>query len=41
MLTVLALVAVAAGLLICAGSVVSLWLDSRKEGNRGGSTHVE
>jgi hypothetical protein len=40
MLTVLALVAIAAGMLICAGSLVSLWIASRRQGNEG-STHVE
>jgi hypothetical protein len=33
MLTTLALVAIAAGMLICVGSVISLWLDSRKQDN--------
>jgi hypothetical protein len=33
MLTVLALVAIAAGMLISVGSVVSLWIDSRKHDN--------
>jgi hypothetical protein len=41
MLTVLALIAIAAGLLICAGSVASLWIDSRKQDNDRSSTDVE
>jgi hypothetical protein len=41
MLTVAALIAIAVLLLVSLGSVAKLWLDSRKEGNRGGSTHVE
>jgi uncharacterized protein (DUF3084 family) len=40
MLTVLALVAIATGMLICAGSLASLWIASRRQGNEG-STHVE
>jgi hypothetical protein len=35
MLTVAALVAIAAGTLISAGTVVRLWIDSSKQDNKG------
>jgi hypothetical protein len=35
MLTALALVFIAAGMLISAGSLASLWIDARKQGNEG------
>jgi hypothetical protein len=38
MLTVLALIAIAAGLLLSAGSLASLWIDSRKQDNDRNST---
>lgn len=43
LLTVLALVAIAAGMIISASTVVSLWIDSRKQGNDDdrSSTSVE
>jgi hypothetical protein len=41
MLTALGLVGIAIGMLISVGTVVKMWLDSRREGNRGGSTRVE
>ena len=40
MLTVLALVAIAAGMLISASTLVGLWIAARKQGNED-STHVE
>jgi uncharacterized protein (DUF3084 family) len=40
MLTVLALVAIAAGMLISATTLVRLWIAARKQDNEG-STHVE
>lgn len=43
MLTVVALVAIAVGMVISVGSVVNLWIDSRKQNNDNGrsSTDVE
>lgn len=43
MLNVLALIAIAAGMGICVGTVVRLWIAARKQdkGDDRGSTHVE
>jgi hypothetical protein len=35
MLSVLALIAIAVGMLLCVGSVVSLWIDARKQEIKG------
>jgi hypothetical protein len=41
MLTVLALIAVATCMLICAGTLLTMWRAARKYDNKGSSTDVE
>lgn len=41
MLTVLGVVGIAAGMLISAGSLVKLWIDSRKQDRDRSCTEVE
>jgi hypothetical protein len=42
MLTAIALVAIAAGMIFCASTLVSLWIAARKLDNKGeGPTRVE